>query len=66
MNLQGEVEVWYVTVTVLPRSISLMSSNNPPFQLSELWSKNRSFEVTHSISERLSGFWEKSIFFKSL
>ena len=66
MNLTGEVEVWYITVTGLPRSILLVSLNNPPSQLFELWSKNRSFEVTHSISERQSGFWEKSIFLKSL
>ena len=66
MNLTGEVEVWYITVTGLPRSILLVSLNNPLSQLFELWSKNRSIEVTHSISERQSGFWEKSIFLKSL
>jgi len=66
MNLRGKVEVWYIAVTVLPRSILLVSLKNPLFQLFELWSKNRSFEVTHSISERQSDFWEKSIFLKSL
>ena len=66
MNLTGEVGVWYISVTVLPRSILRVSSNNPTSELSELRSKHRSFEVTHSISERLSGFREKSIFLKSL
>ena len=66
MNLRGKVGVWYITVTVLPRSILLVSLNNSPSQRFELWSKNRSFEVTHSISERQSGFREKSIFLESL
>ena len=66
MNLRSEVEMWYITVTVLPRSILLVSLINIPSQLFELWSKNRSFEVTNSFSERQSGFREKSIFLKSL
>ena len=66
MNFNGEVRVWYIAVTVLLCFILLVSFNNPTFQLFELWSKNRSFEVTHSISERQTGFWEKSIFLKSL
>ena len=66
MNFNGEVRVWYIAVTVLLCFILLVSFNNPTFQLFELWSKNRSFEVTHYISERQTGFWEKSIFLKSL
>ena len=66
MDFNEEVRVWYIAVTVLPCFILLVSFNNPTFQLFELWSKNRSFEVTHSISERQTGFWKKSIFFKSL
>ena len=66
MNLTGEVEVWYITVTVLSRSILLVSLNEPTFLTVWVMVENRSFEVTHSISERQSGFWEKSIFSKSL
>ena len=66
MNFGGAVDVWYVAVTALLWSILLVSLNNPTSQLFELWSKNLSFGVTQSISERRPRFWEKTIFLKSL
>ena len=66
MKLGSAVDVWYVAVTALPWAILLVSLNDPPFQIFELWSKNGSFERTQSISERQPRFWEKSIFLKSL
>ena len=63
MNLGGGVDMWYVLVTGLTCSILLESLIDPHIQLSELWSKNRSFEVTHSNFFVPIGFTGKVDFF---
>ena len=53
-----------IAVTVLPWAVLLVSLNDPPSEIFELWSKNGSFERTQSISERRPRFLGKVNFFK--